>query len=112
MLIHAASCRFMADTAEQEQCFSEVDCSGVDGAEALVELAAVTVRIDAGDVEKGLRDRQRGAQLVGSVGVGDSGQGGRACGRRGSTLPADRTPAGTPARWPRSARNRAGGRRL
>ena len=53
--------------AEQEQCFGEVDRSGVDGVEAVDELAGVAVRIVAGDVEKCLRDRQRGAQLVGGV---------------------------------------------
>ena len=51
-----------------EQCFGEVDRSGVDGAEAFVERAAVAVRIVAGDIEKCLRDRQRGAQFVGGVG--------------------------------------------
>src|SRR3977135_2553914 len=58
----------LVGAAEQEQCFSEVDRLGVDGAEAFVELAAVAVRIVAGDVEKGLRDRQWRAQFVGSVG--------------------------------------------
>jgi hypothetical protein len=60
--------RPLAGPAEQEQRFGEVDRSGVDGAEALVELAAVAVRIVAGDVEKCLRDRQRCTQLVGGVG--------------------------------------------
>ena len=54
--------------AEQEQCFSEVDRSGVDGAEAVDEFDGVAVRIVAGDVEKCLRDRQRGAQFVGGAG--------------------------------------------
>ena len=36
--------------------------------EAVDELAGVAVRIVAGDVEKCLRDRQRGAQFVGGVG--------------------------------------------
>ena len=54
--------------AEQEQCFSEVDRSGVDGVEAVDELAVVAVRIAAGDVEQSLRDRQRGAEFVGGVG--------------------------------------------
>jgi hypothetical protein len=36
--------------------------------EAFDELAVIAVLIVAGDVEKGLRDRQRGAQLVGGVG--------------------------------------------
>ena len=58
----------LVGAAEQEQCFGEVDRSGVDGVEAFDELAGVAVRIVAGDVEKGLRDRQRGAQLVGGVG--------------------------------------------
>jgi hypothetical protein len=58
----------LVGAAEQEQCFGEIDRSGVDGAEALVELAAVAVRIVAGHVKKGLRDRQRSAQFVGSVG--------------------------------------------
>ena len=58
----------LVGAAEQEQCFGEFDRSGVDGAEAIVELAAVAVGIVVGDIEKGLRDRQRGAQLVGGVG--------------------------------------------
>jgi len=41
--------RSLVGAAEQEQCFGEVDRSGVDGAEAFVELAAVAVRIVAGD---------------------------------------------------------------
>ena len=58
----------LVGAAEQEQCLGEVDRSGVDGVEAVDELAGVAVRIVAGDVEKGLRDRQRGAQFVGGVG--------------------------------------------
>ena len=58
----------LVGAAEQEQCFGEVDRSGVDGVEAVDELAVVAVRIVAGDVEKCLRDRQRGAQFVGGVG--------------------------------------------
>ena len=58
----------LVGAAEQEQCFREVDRSGVDGVEAVDELAGVAVRIVAGDVEKRLRDRQRGAQFVGGVG--------------------------------------------
>ena len=58
----------MVGAAEQEQCFSEVDRSGVDDVEAADELAGVAVRIVAGDVEKRLRDRQRGAQFVGGIG--------------------------------------------
>ncbi len=54
--------------AEQEQCFSEVDRPGVDDVEAVDELAGVAVQVIAGHVEKGLRDRQRGAQFVGGVG--------------------------------------------
>ena len=51
----------LVGAAEQEQCFGEVDRSGVDGVEAFDELAGVTVRIIAGDVEQSLSDRQRGA---------------------------------------------------
>ena len=58
----------LVGAAEQEQRFGEVDRSGVDGVEAVDELAVVAVRIVAGHVEKGLRDRQRGAQFVGGVG--------------------------------------------
>ena len=58
----------LVGAAEQEQRFGEVDRSGVDGVEAVDELAVVAVRIVAGHVEKRLRDRQRGAQLVGGVG--------------------------------------------
>ena len=58
----------LVGAAEQEQCFGEVDRSGVDRVEAVDELAVVAVRIVAGHVEKRLRDRQRGAQLVGGVG--------------------------------------------
>jgi hypothetical protein len=58
----------LVGAAEQEQCFSEVDRSRVDGVEAVDELAVVAVRILARHVEKGLGDRQRGAQLVGCVG--------------------------------------------
>ena len=53
--------------AEQEQCLGEVDRSGVDGVEAVDEFAVVAVGIVAGHVEKRLRDRQWGAQLVGGV---------------------------------------------
>ena len=58
----------LVGAAEQEQCFGEVDRSGVDGLEAVDELAVVAVRIVARDVEQCLGDRQRGAQLVGGVG--------------------------------------------
>ena len=58
----------LVGAAEQEQCFGEVDRSGVDGVEAVDELAGVAVRIVAGHVEQRLRDRQRGAQFVGGVG--------------------------------------------
>ena len=58
----------LVGAAEQEQCFGEVDRSGVDDVEAVDELVGVAVRIVAGDVEQGLRGRQRGAQLVGGVG--------------------------------------------
>ena len=58
----------LVGAAEQEQCFGEVDRSGVDGVEAVDEFAVVAVRIVAGHVEKCLGDRQRGAQFVGGVG--------------------------------------------
>ena len=58
----------LVGAAEQEQRLGEVDRPGVDEVEALDELAVVAARIVAGDVEQGLRDRQRGAQLVGGVG--------------------------------------------
>src|SRR3954469_21438896 len=58
----------LVGAAEQEQCFGEVDRAGVDGVEAVDELARVAVRILAGDVEKCLRDRQWGAQFVGGIG--------------------------------------------
>ena len=60
--------RPLVGAAEQEQCFGEVDRPGVDDAKALDELVGVAVRIVAGDVEQRLRDRERGAQLVGGVG--------------------------------------------
>jgi hypothetical protein len=44
--------------AEQEKSFSEVDRSGVEGAKAFIQLAVVTIRIVAGYLKKGLRDRQ------------------------------------------------------
>jgi hypothetical protein len=47
--------------AEQEQRLGEVDRPGVDQVEALDEFAGVAVRVLAGHVEQGLRDRQRGA---------------------------------------------------
>ena len=53
---------------EQEQCFGEVDRSGIDLVEAVDKLAVVAVWILAGDVEEGLRHRQRGTQLMGRVG--------------------------------------------
>ena len=58
----------LVGAGEQEQCFGEVDRSGVDGVEAVDKLAGVAVRIVAGHVEKCLRDRQRGAQFVGGIG--------------------------------------------
>ena len=58
----------LVGAAEQEQRFGEVDRSGVDGVEAVDEVAIAAVRILAGHVEQRLRDRQRGAQLVGRVG--------------------------------------------
>ncbi|HEX3279054.1 MAG TPA: hypothetical protein VHR40_11065 [Thermoleophilaceae bacterium] len=58
----------LVGAAEQEQSFGEVDRSCVDGVEPVDELVVVAVLIAAGDVEKRLRDRERGAQLVGGVG--------------------------------------------
>ena len=58
----------LVGAAEQEQCLSEVDRSGVDDVEAVDQFAGVAVRIVAGHVEQCLRDRQRGAQFVGGVG--------------------------------------------
>ena len=58
----------LVGTAEQQQCLGEVDRSGVDRVEAFDELAVVAVLVVAGHVEKRLRNRQRGAQLVRGVG--------------------------------------------
>ena len=59
----------LVGAAEQEQRLGEVDRSGVDDVEAFDRARrVVAVRVVAGDVEQGLRDRQRGAQLVGGVG--------------------------------------------
>ena len=58
----------LVGAAEQEQCLGEVDRPGVDVVEAVDELAGVAVRVVAGHVEQGLRDREGGAQLVGGVG--------------------------------------------
>ena len=58
----------LVGAAEQEQGFGEVDRSGVDVVEAIDQLAVAVVRIVAGDLEQCLRDRQRGAQLVGGIG--------------------------------------------
>ncbi len=58
----------LVGAAEHEQRLGEVDRSGVDGVEAVDELAVVAARILAGHVEQRLRDRQRRAQLVGGVG--------------------------------------------
>jgi hypothetical protein len=58
----------LVGAAEQKQCFSEVDRSGVDQVEAVDKFAGVAVQIIAGHVEQCLRDRQWGAQLVGGVG--------------------------------------------
>ena len=58
----------LVGAAEEEQCFGEVDRSGVDGVQAFDELAVVAVRIIAGHVEECLRDRQRRAQFVGRIG--------------------------------------------
>jgi hypothetical protein len=58
----------LVGAAEQEQCFGEVDRSGVDGVEAVDELAEFAVWIVAGYVEECLRDCEWRAQLVGGVG--------------------------------------------
>jgi zinc D-Ala-D-Ala carboxypeptidase len=53
--------------AEQEQCFGEVDRSGVEGVEAVHEFAGVAGQIVTSHLEKRLRDRQRGAQRAGGL---------------------------------------------
>ncbi len=58
----------LVGAAEQQQRLGQVDRPRVDGVEAVDELVGVAVRVVAGDVEQRLRDRQRGAQLVGGVG--------------------------------------------
>lgn len=58
----------LVGAAEQEQCLGGVDRPGVDRVEAVDDPAGVLVRVGTGQVEQGLRDRQRGAQLVGGVG--------------------------------------------
>ena len=58
----------LVGAAQQEQRFGEVDRLGVDGGEALDQLVIGAVGVAAGDVEQGLRGRQRGAQLVRRVG--------------------------------------------
>lgn len=58
----------LAGAAEQEQGLGEVDRPGVHGVEAVDDLAGVLMRVGAGHVEDGLRDGQRGAQLVRGVG--------------------------------------------
>ena len=58
----------LVGAAEEEQRLGEIDRSGVDVVEAVDELAVGAVGIVPGDLEKRLRDRQRGAQLVGGVG--------------------------------------------
>lgn len=55
-------------TAEDEQRLGEVDRPAVDGVQTVDDLVGVTVRIGAGHLEERLRDRQRGAQLMGGVG--------------------------------------------
>ena len=54
--------------AEEEQSLGEVDRPGVDGVEAVDESPGSRVGILPGDLEEGLRDRQRRTQLVGGVG--------------------------------------------
>ena len=58
----------LVGAAEQEQRLGEVDRAGIDGVEAIDQLAVVAGVIVAGHVEQRLRDGQRGAQLVGGVG--------------------------------------------
>jgi hypothetical protein len=58
----------LVGAAEQEQCFGEVDRPCVDGVEAVDKFTVAATWVVAGHVEQRLRDRQRGAQLVGGVG--------------------------------------------
>ena len=58
----------LVGAAEQEQCFREVDRSGVEAWRRSTSSRSVAVRIVAGHVEQGLGDRQRGAQFVGRIG--------------------------------------------
>ena len=51
-----------------EQRLGQVDRAGVDGVQLVDELVGRAARVLAGDVEQGLRDRQRRAQLVRGVG--------------------------------------------
>ena len=60
--------RLLVGLAEQEQCFGEVDRSGVDDPEAVDKFAGGAIRFLAGHVEKRLGDREWGAQFVGGVG--------------------------------------------
>ncbi len=60
--------RSLVGATQHQQRFGEIDRPGVHGPQPFDEFGRVAVRIVAGDVEKGLRDRQRGAQLVRGVG--------------------------------------------
>ena len=57
----------LVGATEQEQRLGQADRSRVDRVEAVDELAGVVARILACHLEKRLRDRQRGAQLVGGI---------------------------------------------
>ena len=50
----------LVSATEQEQSLGKFDRSGIDGVEAFDELAGMAVWIVAGDLKKGLRDRQWG----------------------------------------------------
>ena len=54
--------------AQQQERFGEFDRSGIDVVQAFDERVGVAVRVVASDIEEGLRDRQRRAQLVRGVG--------------------------------------------
>ena len=58
----------LVGAAEDEQGFGEVDRSAVDDVEAVDQLAVLPARIVSGNLQQGLRDRQRGAQFVGGIG--------------------------------------------
>jgi hypothetical protein len=58
----------LVSATEEEQCFSEVDRSGINEVEAVDKFAGVAVRIVAGYIEKCPRDRQWCAQFVRGIG--------------------------------------------